>query len=408
MPNRLFHSSLLILLVAFAGALAPAGASAQSVVVLGISSVEGDDEFARNLTGALRHAASQVDGWTLSDREVTLSQMALAHGCDEQPDETCMAQIARSLEAQRVVYGEVRRTGGEESFDFSLNLHIFNAESGRIEHSIPDRIPGVRRDIDDLREPARRWMAALTGAPRVGTLRITVNVPGAQVFVDDQPVGTADSEGLLVVEGVQAGNRSVRVVAAGHQNFSSTVSIEPYAEARFEAELHEGAGGGGGGGVSGDLVAGISLLVVAAALAGGWIGSWVQLNNLSSDPDFEQYRLDASRFVVETGRSTDPTTFNVCSLAQSNVMEERLLVQNGMTGARADVATRANTVCNQADVYEILQYVFAGAAALAGGLGIYFVAAGASGGAPAERAQAIRIAPSIGPNHAFVSLTASF
>src|SRR5690606_22646690 len=130
---------LAALLSSFAAAsvATPGAAQAQSgasLVVLGIRSVEGDDEFTRNLTGALRHAASQVAGWDVSDREVTLAQMALAHGCDD-PDPPCMAAIADSLEIQRVLYGDVRRTSAGDSFDFSINLHLFNGETDQIEHS---------------------------------------------------------------------------------------------------------------------------------------------------------------------------------------------------------------------------------------------------------------------------------
>src|SRR5687768_10366687 len=101
-------------------ALAPAVARADdSVVVLGITSMEGDDEIARNLTGALRHAASQVHGWQVSDSEVTLAQMSLAHGCGDTPDPDCLAQIASALASQRLVYGLLRREG--DGFTLSLS-----------------------------------------------------------------------------------------------------------------------------------------------------------------------------------------------------------------------------------------------------------------------------------------------
>src|SRR5690606_36016273 len=155
-------------------------------------------------------------------------------GCEE-PDPTCMAQVADTLQVARVLYGEVRRTSSGEPYDFSMNLHLFNGDTDQIERSVADTIPGVHQDIDDLREPVRRYVASRSGASRVGSLRTAVNVPGAECFIDDESVGTADDGGRLIVPNVQAGNRNVRVVAIGHQSFRSTVSIEAYSEATFEA-----------------------------------------------------------------------------------------------------------------------------------------------------------------------------
>src|SRR5687768_3650577 len=78
-------------------ALAPPRATADSsVVVLGLRSLDGEDEEARRISTALREAARQAGGLRVSDRDVSLAQMSLAHGCDE-PDARCMADIASTL-----------------------------------------------------------------------------------------------------------------------------------------------------------------------------------------------------------------------------------------------------------------------------------------------------------------------
>ena len=56
-------------------AFGTARAQSTSVVGLGLPSVEGDDSFARNLGGALRRAASQCRGWSVSDRGRPLGRM---------------------------------------------------------------------------------------------------------------------------------------------------------------------------------------------------------------------------------------------------------------------------------------------------------------------------------------------
>ncbi|HEY8431320.1 MAG TPA: PEGA domain-containing protein [Sandaracinaceae bacterium] len=408
--HRSFFRSLLALALAGGALVLPAVATAQTrVVVLGIRSLEGDDEFARNLTGALRHAASQVNGWNVISNEVTLAQIALAHGCEE-IDTACMAQVAQTLNVQRVVYGDVRRTSARAPFDFSLNLHLFNAETGDIEHSVTDTIPGVRRDIDDLREPVRRYIAALSGAPRVGTLHVSVNVPGAEVFIDGRSVGHADEDGRLDVTDVQAGSREVRVVAPGHQSFRSTVSVEPYGEASFEAELQVGTNGEGGGGMSPDIVLGAGLLVAAAGLAAGWIASWAHVRfGLSEDADFVQYRRDVGLYLqIQPPGPGMPRIEDACHYATSDNSTMRLLTPRGETEGIADLprANRARDVCNEASVFEVLEFAFGIGAAVAAGVGTYFLVSGITGGDANE--QAWMLTPSFGPDHGYLGVAARF
>lgn len=360
---------LALTVVAIATSVAPAIASAQSVIVLGVRSVEGDDEFTRNLTGAVRHAATQVEGWNVSDREVTFVQMALVHDCDN-PNPTCLAAIAESLGVERMIYGDVRRTAAGDEFDFSVNLHLFNATAGTIEHSVADTIPGVHTDIDDLRDPARRWMRSLQGAPRTGTLVVRVNVPGATVSIDGSAVGTTDDNGALRIEDVEAGTRLVRVTAEEHAAFSSSVSVEAYAEATLEGELQ--AGSDGGGGLPVDLVVGSALLIAAAAFAGVWIYSGVTV--------FGHMNSDEWAAIRGESLSSDP---NVCD----PVME----------------GSRAQDICNEVATLEVLQFVFMGLTAVAGGLGLYFVIAGSGGSDDdASDAATLELLPSVGVDHAYL------
>ena len=78
-PQAVFSALAAALAVAL---WAPAARADITVTVLSLSSVEGDDEFARNLSGALRNAAGNVRGWIVDrDRDVALSQMELTHDC---------------------------------------------------------------------------------------------------------------------------------------------------------------------------------------------------------------------------------------------------------------------------------------------------------------------------------------
>ncbi|MFK7985159.1 MAG: PEGA domain-containing protein [Sandaracinaceae bacterium] len=355
--------------------IAPTIVAAQDaeVVVLGIRSLEGDDEFARNLTGAVRHSASQVAGWSVSDREVTLAQMSLVHGCEE-VTAACMGEIAGSLEAGRVIYGEVRRTGAGDDYDFELTLSHFSTESGTVEETVERTLPGERTDIDDVREPIHRLMSQLSGAPQVGRLLIASNVPGAEVFVDEQAVGTTDDNGQLVLEEVGAGDHQVRIRAEGHTSTTESVSVEAYGEASLETQLAIGAEDGGSGGVAPELVVGAGLLVVAAAAAGLWIWSMTEVLGVNNN---DQYRMADG--TVDGFACNDPSV-------------------------RAMIADQ----CDTGTTHEVLQFVFLGVGALSVALGAYLVLEGLNGDADDAESASLRVVPAADQNGGYLTLDGAF
>ncbi|MFW5921189.1 MAG: hypothetical protein ACOCUS_05060 [Polyangiales bacterium] len=338
-------------------ALPVASAAAQdgdaNVMILGIRALEGDDEFARNLTGALRHAATEVPGWEVSDRQVSLSQMTLAHECDE-PDARCMAKVAEALDADRVVYGTVRRTSARSDFDFSLALYLFNAETGQIEQSVADSIPKVQSDIDNLRPRAARYVRQFSGQAQTGELRIVVNAPGAKVKIDGQQVGTVGDGGEYVAEGLAVGRHDVEVVSDERGSFRGSVTVASDEQTSLEATL---SGGGtrvvetSGPDISWYTYASLGGAVVFFGLT---VGAWAKLNNLQDD-------LDGWRRQVPEG-------LNACSEAKKTADGK----DPGDIGTVEEGRDAAST-CSAADTWEILQYVFLGLTAAAGGLGAYFL-----------------------------------
>lgn len=338
----------LALVAVFCGIfVAPAIASADTTVtVLGIRSVEGDDEFARNLTGALRHAADQVPEWGVSSAEVSLAQMSLAHGCDE-PDAACMGDIAGDLDSQRIIYGTVRRTGAGDQYDFALTLYLFNSETGQIEQSLTDSIPRIASDIDDLRPRARRYVVRLAGQTQTGAIRVVVNLPGASVSIDGEEAGTADDDGVFSADEIAVGRHRVEIAAEGHQSFRASVTVVAEEAAELEVDLEAIATSGG----SVPWIA-IGTLAGAGVMAALTFWSWAKINSLSDDSDYDRYR------------NIVPANLNACTQARSGAA----------FGAAMDSTIQgAVDVCDQADVLEILQWVFLASAVAAGGVGTWLL-----------------------------------
>lgn len=358
---------------AFAFASAPSLVRADvTMIVLGVTSIEGDDEYARHLTGAIRNEASRVPGWRVSEREVTLAQMSLAHGCGDVPDVDCLRQIATTLNAQRLLYGTVRRAGG----DFHLMLSLFDAESGQIERSVEQSLSGRRTDIDDLREPARAVVSQLSG-PVTGALRIASNSPGATVTVDGHVAGTTDAEGAFEMPAIPVGEHSVEVSAAGMEPWTGRVTIARGTEMTLDAELAERAASGGESEGPSINWAGIALIAAGAISFGVTVYSWARIEAIESDGQFQAYRSGWA----------DPAPADVCVSAERGVM-------NGTSDPRA-----VADLCSEASTLEVLQYVFLGVAVAAAGTGAVFLATGiGAGGSGENEGPSVSLLPSFGPD----------
>ncbi len=183
-------SLLVVLLAALTGSIARAQST--SVVVLGLTSIDGDDTFATNLSGALRQAASQVRGWAVAERDVPLSQLELSLSC-EATELSCVQQIATAVGAQRLVYGTIQRVDGSGGrYEFRIQIDLYDTASGTVLRSLDERLPSSRTDIDDLREPARRFATALATGAATST---TTSAPGPTPEGDRSAAGEDDGAG---------------------------------------------------------------------------------------------------------------------------------------------------------------------------------------------------------------------
>ncbi len=373
-------------------AIAPAPARAQgntSVMVLGIRSIDGDDDFARSLTGALRYAAAQVPGWSVSNRDVSLAQMSLAHGCDE-PDAACMADIARGLHVQRVVYGTIRRTSASSNYNFAVSLYLYNAQSGQIEEGVTDSIPPSLTDIDNLRTRVRDYIARLAGQTQPGSVRIATGVAGAGVEIDGRQVGRTDAHGDFVKSDLSPGHHEIRVIAPQHEPFQGTVTVVPDQEVSLSVTL----GAVGSGGSVNWLAVG---LLGGGVVAGGLtVFSWITMNNINHDADFQDYRHAVPDKITDVCANLSAGPYGLMP---------------------ADRFRHVQSECSQANAFQVLQYIFLGAAIAGLGAGTYLLVKGGShdngqetpnASAQGEGLRLLAVNPSVGPGGASLSATLSF
>ena len=206
-------------------------AAQERVAVLTLGSPVADETFATTFSGTLRYAASRVQGWRVSDVDVSVDQVVMALGCEE-PTDSCWAAAAAELEADIVIHGQIRRAGGSYRVDVSL----FRVSTGESISSIEDEIPVRRSDIDDLRPRIAGYMQQLSG-DRPSVVVIMTNVPGATVEIGGESIGRTDATGRLRVESLAPGQHEISIQADDHQQYNGQFQLSAGDTVDFEANL---------------------------------------------------------------------------------------------------------------------------------------------------------------------------
>ena len=138
-----------------------------SVAVLGVRSLDGEDELERRIAQGLRAGTDDLQGFAVSDRVVSLDQMLLAHGCDE-PNEACLNQVAQTLAVELLIFGSVVAKDGAHD----LTLHAFDARIGRTNSAAGRALTTAQLAPAGLPETLTVLLRQMLGLPLTGTLHI--------------------------------------------------------------------------------------------------------------------------------------------------------------------------------------------------------------------------------------------
>lgn len=383
-----------------------------SVVVLGLRSIEGDDDVAHDVTQALRRSAEGIVGWSVSTTAVSMAQMSLAHGCDD-VDAACLADMARGLSADRIVYGTLRRNSAREDYNYALSLNLYDAQAASIARSIDDTILRTETDPSSLAAHATRLIHRLAGVSQGGAIIVQANLSDAEVHINGQVVGQLIG-GSARYDGMQAGAYRVEVHAQGYAPHVSTVNVVDGQDAIVSAELQTAAlSAEGYDTVSNDREPprmghglswlGWTLVGVSAVTMAGAIFSWVRISDIDSDPLLVDYRHVVALSNQAAKNSGDTEIGDVCKAAELGLTYE----PQGFDPA--DVPA-VQDLCSSGDTFEVLQYVFLGTAIVSGGIGTYLLLTAGDGGS--ERADRSKptwsLSPQVGRHHGALSATLRF
>lgn len=364
--------------VARTAAAAPPGPNVAPLPVVGIASEDAHEQAAA-LTQALRSSVRASQGFSLPEREYSLEVLSLTLGCGDVPDAACLQKIADEIQAERYVWGTMRRVPGSRDVVVDLNLFERELPGGTLQLRYADNL--VEGSDEALKQLAASAIQKLTGGAPRGTLHLKAVSTSGEIFVDGHSFGNLEDGGALLrlapgehyVEvrgdaGIETGSIVVRPNETVQLVLSSGRPVEPHLElARDMRRDWRTTAGWVGVGVGGGLVV-------------GGIVSALKVSSLQDDHGFQQYRMGF------TGAE------NVCTAARDG---RRATVEGAAT------PRRVVEICDEADTYTTLQYVFFGT-------GAAFIGAGAAlliwdaldEGNKTEmgsRARNLAVVPSVGP-----------
>jgi hypothetical protein len=356
---------------------ATARAESASVTVLGVRSLDGEDQLERRVSHAVRNSVRDIEGYRVSDREVSLAQLSLAHGCED-VDVACLKDIAATLSADRLIYGNIVRSGDK----VRITLFNFDARSGQIDASAERTVTANSLMTDStLSEIVVGLTQRLAGkrGTATGTLRITGNRPGAAVSLDGKPAGALGPEGELVITQVPDGQHTILVESSdGRDRRELAVEVRPDTTTTLRALLTQTLPAISAAQVAESespapedkgakkkylrRVLGWTSVGIAAGFAIATIYSWVRIENIGDEAVLARYAN-----YYEKGSTTD-----ACKQANEGVVAAR---PDSTDMQKAD-EQEAKDLCNEADKLEKLQWVFAGGTLAFAGVGTWLLWSG--------------------------------
>src|SRR3569623_573361 len=306
---------ILLALCASSPLLAPASARAAgdgpATAVLGLESTDVPPAVVDAISEELRQRVSAARDMRLVSGK-DLVELKLVFSCADE-GHACMAQAGKSLDADRLIYGSVKKDGN----DVAVWLKSFDVHHERVDNWLTDKLPGKQTDADGIRTAVARWFAKLTGhATNVGTVLVSANTLGAVVTLDGVPAGVTSDQPLAIPD-VKPGAHHLLLTKVGSAPARQDLTVTAGQTLTVNLALHpegmavvagsepggtirkSGAGAEGGGGLPG----------TDDCRAGYRTGFWVTLGaGLVSAGDAVKFGLD----VLKINKDLDPFRRGPC------------------------------------------------------------------------------------------------
>jgi hypothetical protein len=191
-----------------------------NVAVLGIEPVDVPEQLSQAVTDALRQRAAATPGIRVVQGK-DLVEMKMIFGCDGE-QATCMAQAGRSLGADKLLYGTLKKATKNGSHVVAA-LKLLDVNTGVIEKFVNETVS--KRDVSpgNVSPLAHKWFSALVEVEAKPTLTITTEPPGASVTVDGQPAGRTP----ITLRDLSSGPHNFILSLSGRVTINRTIELKP-------------------------------------------------------------------------------------------------------------------------------------------------------------------------------------
>jgi hypothetical protein len=177
--------------------------------VLGLEATDVPATLVDEISEQLRQRVSSAADMRLVPGK-DLVELKLVFACADE-GHACMTQIGKSLDADRLIYGSVKKAGA----DVAIWLKTFDVRKEKVDTWLTETLPAGQSDAAGVRAASGRWFAKLTGHPvNAGTIMVSANLFGALVTLDGVPVG-ATGEQPLAISDVKPGRHELVVAKSG-------------------------------------------------------------------------------------------------------------------------------------------------------------------------------------------------
>lgn len=190
-----------------------------SIAVLGLEAVEVPENLAGALTDALRQRAAATAGVRVLPAK-DLIEIKMVFGCDENAP-SCMAQAGKSLNADKLLYGTLRKGKGRDGI--SVALKLLDVKLGTVERQVSDEVPRRSLAPGAVQQMAARYFTQLVTVATKPVLTVSSTPSGAMVDVDGQSAGPTP----VTLRDLAPGTHDVKVTMAGRKPFGRTVELLP-------------------------------------------------------------------------------------------------------------------------------------------------------------------------------------
>jgi PEGA domain len=207
-------------------------ASGQTVALAPLSTLgaESTGAAAKKLTADLEAAlaavpGSKVIGAAAVGDAIKKSRKAQLHACDGEPG--CLAELGKLAGADLIVYGEVGGLGSVQV----VYLEVVDVSSGKLARSTTLQLGAAA--ADDPQGGARGAAIRLLAPDKfVGKLAVTVDAPGASIYVDGKRVGKSPAPAI----DLSVGTHALRVTHPEYRDYVRFVDV-PYSDAPAKVQV---------------------------------------------------------------------------------------------------------------------------------------------------------------------------